>query len=628
MEWLKKVPVRLLLAFALLQGLFWLLFYPAFVQPPRPQVDFLPASGFEIAQLASPDAEGLEAAKFVEGAPGEIEREVGYHAFRAQFTLDAIPDQGLALLGFSEGDNVKHFLNGKLIAGRGSMDIAKPDYRGNRRSIEHIPAGALRLGENSITAVTVQTTPRATVLAPPLLADYGAATTSFAWREFLQSDFHTISVAATFLLALLIATVAWRSTQQRIAIWLAVLSLSWVLYALIPYWVSFPFNGAVRVWSLAMAYLVLNMAWPCFVDAWTKRPWRFFQPAVVLLFGGVILVATAIAIFDQRLFSSFVYDAVLNYAGIFAIVLTASRLIWHFVTKRDEERIWEGAIMLLILLLFGWHIYDFVAEGRSDYMLSRAQPFLLAAIVIGFIAGRFHLFRSVDQINRILQEKLDRREVELADAHAREKIFVRQQAFGEERQRIMRDMHDGLGSQLMGMLLAARRGKADPPKVAEGLQQVIDELRLMIDSMDSVGDSLGAALAGFRNRLQPRIEDAGFAFEWENELGDRLPSFAPRRALQLFRIMQEAVTNALKHSDGSTVSISLQPGEGEGGLRVFVRDDGKGIDGPRLGGHGLENMRARALKEGGTVDYGAAPGGGGEVRIDFPASDQVGDQLP
>lgn len=48
--------------------------------------------------------------------------------------------------------------------------------------------------------------------------------------------------------------------------------------------------------------------------------------------------------------------------------------------------------------------------------------------------------------------------------------------------------------------------------MAEGLQSVIDEMRLMVDSMDSVGESLEAALATFRARIQPRVEAAGFAF--------------------------------------------------------------------------------------------------------------------
>lgn len=265
-----------------------------------------------------------------------------------------------------------------------------------------------------------------------------------------------------------------------------------------------------------------------------------------------------------------------------------------------------------------------VALGLFDpqpmiYYSTPRHGILLALGVLG--AMIFHQIRArrlSDDLAGELNRQLDQRTAELAQIHEREKHWVREQALGEERRRIMRDMHDGLGSQLMGMLLAARRGMAEPEKVAEGLQQVIDELRLMIDSMDSVGESLATALAGFRSRLQPRVEDAGFAFVWENRLGDDLPALRPRRTLQLFRIMQEAVTNALKHSGGDTIIIRLdRPSDESEGIEVSVIDNGPGIDGPRLGGHGLDNMKTRAAKEGGSVEFGE-PGSGGVVRIVLP----------
>ena len=148
---------------------------------------------------------------------------------------------------------------------------------------------------------------------------------------------------------------------------------------------------------------------------------------------------------------------------------------------------------------------------------------------------------------------------------------------------------------------------------------MVDELRLMIDSMDSVGGTLDNALAGFRTRLQPRIEDAGFRFVWINELGDNIPPYPPRKSLQLFRIMQEAVTNALKHSGGTTITILLRSvSEDREWLEVVVSDDGGGMKGVRLGGHGLENMRARAKKEGGSIAYETNPDGGTDVVIKLP----------
>lgn len=616
--------VRLLAAFVVLQVLFWAVFHPIFVDPPRTPVDMVATQSVEYAELDGADRDALAKGKFADYQPAPMMREPGYHAARAQFTLDAIPVDGLAILSVSNGDNIVHFANGEHVAGRGSMELGKLSYRGNIRGIRHIPASALKLGENTITTVIALETPRDLLFAPPALAPYNDAISAFSWFEFLQTDLLLITCVATLVLGLLIGAVAINASDRRLTVSLFVLVTSWGIYSLIPIWVNMPFTGTTRLWIFYSSYLLVFAAWPIFVDQWSRKPLRWFGFSLGLAFGLAIVAGAIIAVTSPNYFTGTFMDFSMNYASILSIAATTARLALHFATDRREERVWEGAFMLLLLFFGAWHLFDLVVTDQNNFMLTRAQPFILIAIAIGFFAGRFHLFKSAGEINRVLQERLDLREAELADAHLREKVLVREQAFSEERKRIMRDMHDGLGSQLMGMLLAARRGKAEPDTVAEGLQQVIDELRLMIDSMDSVGDSLGTALAGLRTRLQPRVEDAGFAFHWDDRLGDELPSYPPRKTLQLFRIMQEAVVNALKHSGGKQISISLDHAQESDGnwLEVSIVDDGKGIRAKRRGGHGLDNMRARAVKEGGRVELSeGADQSGGVVRVLLPLVD-------
>ena len=173
----------------------------------------------------------------------------------------------------------------------------------------------------------------------------------------------------------------------------------------------------------------------------------------------------------------------------------------------------------------------------------------------------------------------------------------------------MRDLHDGLGSQLMTMMLSARLGEADPPRVAEGLQSVIDEMRLMVDSMDSVGESLEAALATFRARIQPRVEAAGFVFRWSQPEALAAPYLGPRGVLQVFRIMQEAVTNALKHSGGTEISVEIAP-HGDSSVEIAVADNGSGHAADADAGRGFANMRSRAQAVGAHYALKAMPGKG------------------
>jgi len=235
--------------------------------------------------------------------------------------------------------------------------------------------------------------------------------------------------------------------------------------------------------------------------------------------------------------------------------------------------------------------------------VGNSAVFLLLAMTAAFLTRNFRLFQSQGALNAMLQEKVTRREAELAEAALREQALVRAQAHDEERRRIMRDLHDGLGSQLMTMMLTARMGEADPPKVAEGLQGVIDEMRLMVDSMDSVGESLEAALATFRARIQPRVEAASFGFAWRQDEVLDPPDLGPRDVLQVFRIMQEAVTNALRHSGGSAITVEVAAAEADG-VAITIADNGKGGATSREAGRGLANMKNRARAVG--ADYALA----------------------
>jgi len=619
--------LRLVLFAVLLQLFYWLVFVPNFVTyraDNRPE--FIELLDVEQAELTSPDAAGIAAAQFEPYDPELRLVPRGYHATAVTFTLETVPETGLALLDQAAGDHIRFYVNGSLLSAKGEARLPHPTYHGLQKRITAIPAGLLHEGENRIVLVSTWDITREGTVNPPLLADYEATEAAFAWTDFLFNDWRNITITVAFVVALLVGAAALRASNRALPVWLFLLTLSWAMLTLFYRWIDFPLSGNARGLFYAVVFLFMSACWPAFVDAWTQKPLRFFKPAMMAIFAVGALLATYWMLIERSDLAFNKVEDLLDKLGFVLVIATIGRLVWHFVRNPDEDRTFEGAVLILLASLIAFFLYNTWFHDRNVGHLPAAQPLLLLALAVGFFARNFRLFRSQNEINRLLQDKLDLREAELAESHAREKLWVREQTLVDERRRIMRDMHDGLGSQLMGMLLAARRGKAEPQKVAEGLQQVVDEMRLMIDSMDSVGESLGAGLAGFRTRLQPRVEDAGFAFRWDNRLGDDLPPFPARKTLQLFRIIQEAVNNALKHSGGSEVAILLERDETDPGtLRVLVQDDGKGFAGTPPGGHGLGNMRARAAQVGGDVQFDTRDGGGTVVTIVFPVEHRPAD---
>ena len=182
---------------------------------------------------------------------------------------------------------------------------------------------------------------------------------------------------------------------------------------------------------------------------------------------------------------------------------------------------------------------------------------------------------------------------------------------GQERARIMQDMHDGLGSQLVSSLAMAQSGEMSSAQTYDVLRSCIDDLRLAIDTSSDSRDSLSLALANLRFRMEPRLKAAGIALRW-NTLGlnDSLPLPAEAK-LPLLRIIQESLTNTLKHAGAKTLSVTVH--SADAALQIDISDDGCGFDvataRQTAQGKGLNSLDKRARVLGATLDVISSPQG-------------------
>jgi len=142
------------------------------------------------------------------------------------------------------------------------------------------------------------------------------------------------------------------------------------------------------------------------------------------------------------------------------------------------------------------------------------------------------------------------------------------------------------------------------------LKGCMDDLKLAIDSMESVDADLLLLLATLRFRLAPRIEGAGVALRWEVQPVPALPWLDPGSALHILRIMQECIANVLRHTRATTICFrTATVGEG---VSVVIEDNGAGFavqEALQRSGRGLRNQQQRALAIGGTVRWESGSGG-------------------
>ncbi|HSB97038.1 MAG TPA: ATP-binding protein, partial [Spongiibacteraceae bacterium] len=193
-----------------------------------------------------------------------------------------------------------------------------------------------------------------------------------------------------------------------------------------------------------------------------------------------------------------------------------------------------------------------------------------------------------------------------------------QQSVLRERQRVMQDMHDGLGSALSSSLVLLERGELSVPQTAAVLRECIDDLRLVVDSLEPTSKDLSTLLGMLRYRLQHRIEAAGVRLHWQMADLPALDWLEPSLALDLLRLTQEAIANALKHAAASELALMVRHDPGY--IELNVRDDGSGFDlaAAATAGRGLRGMHMRAQRLNAQLAIESSNGGGTTIRLRLP----------
>jgi len=222
-----------------------------------------------------------------------------------------------------------------------------------------------------------------------------------------------------------------------------------------------------------------------------------------------------------------------------------------------------------------------------------------------------------------------RRAVELAAQSAASQRQA-EQATADERARIARELHDIVGHHLSVIVLQAVGGQASGrpagptlKKIENSARQALAETRRLVGVMHQSGEAAGFAPQpgiGELDALAASVRAAGVPVNLVID-GD-LAALPAAVDVSVYRIVQEALTNVLKHAGSARADVMV--GCAEEAVTIEVTDDGSGAGQPTpAGGHGLAGMRERAAVFGGDLAAGPRPGGGFTVRAWLPLGDSL-----
>ena len=290
------------------------------------------------------------------------------------------------------------------------------------------------------------------------------------------------------------------------------------------------------------------------------------------------------------------------------------------------------------LLLFQWLMVFIppVTVAVGHILLGHAAHHSLLGLTVGSLAETLLVTSLVTLLALVLAyifvEQLFRvlRRLQ-AEALVREQDVLTMNAVMQERERLSRELHDG-AAQLVAQLLL-RLDTIKELVGADRQQAAAAELERLHGIADETYEDIGESIAGLRTNVRERglicaLRDYVDVFEERHQIptslqtDDAADQLSPLAALQLFRFIQEALTNVRKHAGARKVTVTLTA-NGPDQLRVVIADDGQGFSpGSQRNGKaqplGLTSMRERVEALGGTFHVQSQPGAGTHVTATIP----------
>jgi len=304
--------------------------------------------------------------------------------------------------------------------------------------------------------------------------------------------------------------------------------------------------------------------------------------------------------------------------SLFVVYIAILARSWWNTRKAESVLVLAVLLVDVVLGAYDFAIFSGIAPYESIFVTPYASA-LASVFIGGILVNRFlRNLNGYEKLTAELESRVEQKHAELEDNYRRMQLLERQSAAVEERQRIMRDMYDGLGAQLISTLSLVEHGDLPKQEVAAVLRECLDDLRLTIDSLASTENDLLTVLGNFRYRLEPRLNSHGIQLEWQVRDLPSLDCLTPQNVLHVLRILQEAFTNILKHAHASKVTVETGVAPSSTQVYVSVSDNGVGLNSGHQG-HGLANMRRRAQAIGGSIDIGTVATGT-MIRLCLPST--------
>lgn len=521
--------------------------------------------------------------------------------YRFDWVLEKLPENELlALLLPRVSNNAKIYLNGKLIAQHGEFNSYSLIW--NRPYYMTIPTELLRLGSNTLD---IKVAVKANYFGRLLPFHIGGDTeikSAYQTLYFLQVTLSQICAVLAFSMGVFLFFV-WRSRKESVYGWFTLASLAWAFYSLyffvttlpipLEYWVRFCFSCHFIMLGAILVYFCQFIGWQ---HVMRERFILGYAVCAILL----LFILPDIHVFHG------IRWIVTGYAVMYMILILA--LLKFLYYDRHNRKAMLGLICVGINLILGFHDWaNIFFILNHPYVLQFGQPLIFIMMGHEMLKSYMQALTVSESHNHVLAQRIQESEHALRQSLEKTRQAEHEKILLKERERIMADIHDGVGGHLVSVLAVAEASATKEGHViSETVHQAMDELRIVIDSLDPDEQCLSQMLASFRYRYQPRLDMHGIEVIWDFDQLDQFEYFGLDKALQLLRILQELMTNVIKHAEADkvTVRVFVRPkDENDKTYVLLLADNGKGFDVTHTIGRGLGNLKRRVEAVNGLIEF-------------------------
>lgn len=542
-----------------------------------------------------------------------------YKWYRFELSASELPDAPWALYLTSTTSPATLYINNELIftpepqKSEAARTWAEPQFIKIKSDVLGLPSPPSLPHEESNSTVDQklvvqimlpQNQNESGLLGPVYVGPEAILLDAYENAYFIKVDLVKLIIFAMVLNSFFVGMLWLFRRHDTVYAFYALAVLIWALFSYSHIPSKLLFSGQTWEWLRLSAMVWWSISISFFCNRFLGSPQRRIE--IVLLLQA-ILVSTYLAFVDASTlywYGDFVLPAYATLLGLYP----SYRMLTESAKRKDPYLTWLTMCGMMVMLVAARDIAlyaHWIPIWHGPYLQYVALILLVVFSVI--LLQRFvGTLNQVELLNSSLEQRVAQKARKLERNYQQLHILKQEKVLTTERERIMRDMHDGVGGTLVSMRSALERGSWTEQDVFDGLGSALDDLHMMIHSLDPYGSDLAIALGSIRHILENRLRRAGIELRWVVRKLPEMDDLSPAIVLSVMRIMQEAITNVIKHADASLVEICIPveaDSQGSSTTSLSISDNGRGFDLQEINlqekgqtGIGLSGMQHRAEK--------------------------------